>query len=228
MLKPTLFCFWTGSNDMSSDRLKALDSMSASELDVIFIDQDELCSWEIKNSPLHPAYKYLSPVHRGDYLRCYFMHHYGGAYSDIKVLKDSWLPSYNELLSGDFLVNGYSEVSPIETARGRGIIKDVWLALNFFRVIGCCAFICKPNTSFTNNWINTIHKILDKKYQLLVKNPPRDPRDFFLKKQVDGSRSSYPLRWTEICGEVFHPLCLRHNKKLIRTLPTPDFKKPYL
>jgi len=99
---------------------------------------------------------------------------------------------------------------------------------NFFRIIGCGAFICKPNTAFTIDWINTVHKILDKKYQLLLENPPRDPRDFYLKKQVDGSRSSYPLRWTEICGEVFHPLCLKHNKKLIKSLPTPDFKKPYL
>ena len=227
-LEPRLFCFWTGSNAMSSDRLKALNSMSATELDVIFIDKDELCSWEIKNSPFHPAYKYLSPIDRGDYLKCYFMHHYGGAYSDIKVLEDSWLSSYNELFGGDFLINGYREVNPIQTARGRGFIKDVWLALNFFRIIGCGAFICKPNTAFTSDWINTVHKILDKKYQLLLENPPRDPRDFYLKKQVDGSRSSYPLRWTEICGEVFHPLCLRHNKKLIKTLPTPDFKKPYL
>ena len=56
---------------MSSDRLKALNSMSATELDVIFIDKDELCSWEIKNSPFHPAYKYLSPIDRGDYLKCF-------------------------------------------------------------------------------------------------------------------------------------------------------------
>ena len=108
------------------------------------------------------------------------------------------------------------------------MLKDIWLALNYYRLIGCGAFICKPNTDFTKEWMDTIHKILDQKYGLLVNNPPKDLRDFYHKKHDDGSISNYPLRWTEICGEVFHPLCLKYSKKILRTLPTPDFNKPYL
>ncbi len=126
------------------------------------------------------------------------------------------------------MINGYREINFIETARGRGLLKDIWLALNYFRVIGCGAFICKPNTDFTNEWMDTIHKILDDKYELLVNNPPKDLRDFYHKKYDDGSISNYPLRWTEICGEVFHPLCLKYSKKILKTLPTPDFSRPYL
>ena len=95
-------------------------------------------------------------------------------------------------------------------------------------MIGCGAFICKPNTDFTKEWMDAIHKILDQKYELLINNPPKDLRDFYHKKHGDGSISNYPLRWTEICGEVFHPLCLKYSKKILRTLPTPDFNKPYL
>ena len=54
------------------------------------------------------------------------------------------------------------------------------------------------------------------------------PRDFYLKRCDDGSISNYPIRWTEICGEVFHPLCLKYSKKILKNLPTPDFSLPYL
>ena len=63
------------------------------------------------------------------------MHHYGGAYSDIKVLEKSWLPSLEALNDSKYVVIGYREFSFLDTARGRGIMKDIWLALNFFRVI---------------------------------------------------------------------------------------------
>lgn len=227
-LEPRLFCFWTDSNPMSNARSKALSSMPNTDLKVIFIDKHELSSWVLEDAPLHPAFRYLSSVHKADYLRCYFMHNYGGAYSDVKVIQDSWLSSYEELFNNEYLINGYKEISFIETARGRGLLKDIWLALNYYRVIGCGAYICKPNTYFTNEWMDTIHKILDHKYDLLINNPPKDSRDFYQKKHDDGSISDYPLRWTEICGEVFHPLCLKYSKKILRTLPTPDFNKPYL
>ena len=57
-LEPRLFCFWTGSNPMSSNRLNALSSLPNTSLKVIFINQDNLSSWILENAPLHPAYKY--------------------------------------------------------------------------------------------------------------------------------------------------------------------------
>ena len=178
--------------------------------------------------PLHRSYEYLSSVHKADYLRCYFMHLHGGAYSDVKVIEDSWLSSYEDLEKSDYLINGYREINCIETARGRGLLKDVWLALNFYRVIGNGAYICKPNTSFTTEWFNSVQKILDSKSEVLKNHPSKSHRDFYLKKYDDGCISNYPIRWTEICGEVFHPLCLKHSKKILKNLPTPDFSLPYL
>ena len=213
---------------MSNDRHKALSSIQNTNLKIIFINRNNLSSWVLENSPLHPSYEYLSSVHKADYLRCYFMHNYGGAYSDVKVIEDSWSLSYEELCNSEYLINGYREVNCIETARGRGLIKDIWLALNFYKVIGNGAYICKPNTVFTKEWINKVHEILDKKYELLMNHPARDARDFYHKKLRDGAKSKYPLRWTEICGEVFHPLCLKYSKKILKTLPTPDFTLKYL
>jgi len=213
---------------MSIDRKLALSTIQNSNLDVIFIDQDALSSWVKDDFPLHPAYKYLSAVHKADYLRCYFMHHHGGAYSDIKVLNKSWVSSYKALSNSNYLIAGYKETSFLDTARGRGLVKDIWLALNFFRVIGCCAYICKPNTSFTTEWLETVHEILDCKYKLLAENPAQDSRDRLFKKIENGYRSKYPLRWTEICGEVFHPLCLRYSASIIKNLPPPDFSQKYL
>ena len=156
------------------------------------------------------------------------MHNYGGAYTDIKVIENSWLPSLEKLNNSDYLINGYREVSLIETARGRGLIKDLWLAFNYHRIIGNGAYICKPKTIFTENWINNIHEILNNKYELLEKYPAQHPRDFFNKKLNDGSASKYPLKWTEICGTVFHPLCLKYHKRVLKDLPRPNFKLPYL
>ena len=107
---------------MSSDRQKAFSSISNTNLEVIFINKDNLSSWILKNAPLHEAYKFLSAVHKADYLRCYFMHNYGGAYSDVKVIEDSWLPAYQELNDNHFLINGFRERSCFDAARGRGLI----------------------------------------------------------------------------------------------------------
>jgi hypothetical protein len=227
-LKPRIFCFWTDSNLMSDVRNSALSSITNTQLQVIFVDNTNLSSWVLDSAPLHPAYKYLSSVHKADYLRCYFMHYFGGGYSDIKVLENSWLQSYKDLKDSDNLINGYKEVNCFETARGRGILKDCWLALNFFRVIGNGAFICKSNTSFTSEWLHGVNKVLDQKYKLLVKNPAQDPRDFYLKVLNDGTISNYPLNWSEILGGVFHPLCLKYSKQVLQTLPTPDFSLKYL
>ena len=227
-LQPRVFCLWTDENKMSENRQSALSTIKNTGLEVIFVNTKNLHSWIVKDTPPHPAYNYLSAVHKADYLRCYLMHHHGGAYSDIKHIKHSWALPFEQLKESRFFVNGYREVSFLETARGRGLYKDLWLALNFRRTIGNCAYICKPNTPFTKDWINSVHKILDYKLETLKRHPAQDPRDFYKKRLFNNSVSPYPLRWTEICGEIFHPLCLSYSKKLLKSLPTPDFNLDYL
>ena len=83
-----IYCFWTGTNEMNETRLNGLNKLrSVSGCNVVLITPDNLNDFLIE--PLHPAYKYLSLVHRSDYLRAYFMHYHGGGYSDIKPGKYS-------------------------------------------------------------------------------------------------------------------------------------------
>lgn len=223
-----LFCFWTGAEAMSPNRLRALDSLQNTNLDVVIVNENNLSSWIAEHAPIHHAFKYLSSVHKADYLRCYFMHNYGGAYCDIKFIQDSWLSAYQDLNNSNCYINGYREVNFLQTAKGRGLLKDIWLSLNFFRVIGNGAFICEPNTIFTEQWIRRVHEILDYKYELLKLNPANEARDFYNKLIHENLKSSYPLRWAELCGEIFHPLCLKHSNKILKTLPTPNFGINYL
>ena len=70
---------------MSDKRKKCLDSIKQNiGVKVILITPNNLDKYILKDYPLHKSYKYLSEVHKSDYLRTYFMHHYGGGYTDIK------------------------------------------------------------------------------------------------------------------------------------------------
>lgn len=227
-LQPRVFCLWTDENKMSPNRRNALSTIKNTGLEVIFINTKNLHSWVVEEMPLHPAYSYLSSVHKADYLRCYLMHHHGGGYSDIKPIQYSWISPFERLKESAYFINGYREVSFLETARGRGLIKDLWLALNFYRIIGNGAYICKPKTPLTQEWLDGVHKVLDCKFEILKRHPAQHPRDFSNKIFENGLVSKYPLRWTEICGEIFHPLCLKHSKMLLKNLPTPDFTLEYL
>jgi hypothetical protein len=80
-----IYCFWTGDNEMSQNRLDGLHNLqTVSECEVILVTPQNLNQYILPDAPLHPGYKYLSETHKADYLRTYFMHFYGGGYSDIK------------------------------------------------------------------------------------------------------------------------------------------------
>jgi hypothetical protein len=57
---------------------------------VILVTDETLPYYNLSFSPIHPAFEYLSGIHKGDYMRAYFMHHFGGGYHDVKVHKNSW------------------------------------------------------------------------------------------------------------------------------------------
>ena len=91
------------------------------------------------------------------------------------------------------------------------------LRTHYTELIGCCNFICKPRTAFTTEWFETVAKVLDNKYELLVQYPGRHPREGF----QDGYDSShhYPIQWTEILGNIFHPLIYKYRDHVIQTCP---------
>src|SRR5690606_1936777 len=73
-----LYAFWTGNNELTENRLRCLESIKKnSGVPFVLVTPGNLEEYIVNEHPLHPAYEYLSLIHRSDYLRCYFMHHHG-------------------------------------------------------------------------------------------------------------------------------------------------------
>lgn len=200
-----IYCFWTGNNEMSADRKNCLNSIYLnSGVEVKLITSDNLSSFVLANFPLHPSFDYLSLVHKSDYLRCYFMHHFGGGYTDIKTCNSSWDKAFEIIQKTDKWILGYSESRAKDLAKVESLIqKD--LNKHFLSVLGNCAYICRPYTSFTSEWYEELHYRLDENFLNLKKNPGN----------VMGDNANYPLAWTYILGSIFHPLNLKYQDKII-------------
>ena len=210
-----IYCFWTGQNEMSVNRKNCLNSIyENSGVEVILITPENLSSFILDKFPLHPSFDYLSLVHKSDYLRCYFMHHFGGGYADIKICNNSWEKAFDNLQNTDKWLLGYSESRAKDLARVEvQIQKD--LNKHFLSVIGNCAYICRPYTSFTKEWYDELHFRLDLKFLSLKKYPGN----------ILGDNTGYPLGWTYILGSIFHPLNLKYlDKILISNTIKPNFQ----
>jgi len=217
----TIFCFWTGDNPMSETRQESVDNMEEiTECNVKLITKDNLKEWELEDAPIHPAYEYLSAVHRADYLRAYFMFHYGGGYSDIKRAGGSWLKSFNLMhRRSDIWAVGYPEededcIAGIDDTKLYKKMQKV-----YWRMIGNGSYICRKGTPLVNEWLEGVNKILDQKLESLRAYPAPNPRA----RSDEDPR--YVLKWTEICGNVFHPLVYKYLNHVAPVLPMPDCKK---
>jgi hypothetical protein len=169
----------------------------------------------LPQEPLHPAYEYLCLTHKADYLRTYFMNFHGGGYSDIKQTKGNWSASFDELNNDDSKwVVGYSEEL-------WALEKSKYLDMYEY-IIGNCAYICKPNTPFTNKWYNTMMKLMDKKLEALKLSPATHPQDSY-----ERSGGIYPLRWQEMLSDIFHIQVFQYHKHIIYPLPNPILDVPY-
>lgn len=209
-----VYCFWTGNNPMTENREKAFKLLCQNAgVPVKLIHPENLNNYILTEYPLHEAYSYLSLVHKSDYLRCYFMHHYGGGYSDIKACKYSWKNSFIVFNKSDKILLGYKEINRYAVPVIDGKLgKD--LKTYFLSVKGNCAYICRPYTSFTTEWFNELHRRLDLYLPELKKCPGN----------VMGDNEGYPIRWTGILGDIFHPLCLKyHDKMMDSPAIKPDF-----
>lgn len=216
----TLYCFWTGSNPMTQNRYECFQTLVKTKLDVVLITMENLHLFISKRNPLHPAFQYLSAVHQSDYLRCYFMHIYGGVYCDIKRINHSLVDYVKILKSNDRKYGiGYAEIK-----NGNATSPD-WsesynnkLTTNYNKLIGCGCFIFKRNTIFTHKWFTALNNKLSNKFNLLKQYPANSPTC-----AADRGTYQYPFRYIELLGEIFHPLCFEYHDALLNTLPPPSF-----
>ena len=201
-----IFCFWTGANKMSQTRRKSLDYLIRnSGVKVELITPKNLKQFLKNDFPLHEGFQYLSLVHKSDYLRCYFMHHYGGGYSDIKQSTSSWQEPFSQIMKNhDKWIIGYREFGPKGVASVEGQL-GVALKRNWFVLLSNGAYICKPCSPFTREWYRELHKRMD----YYINNLRVNPGNIF------GDNPGYPIPWSYILGQIFHPLCLKYHNHLL-------------
>jgi hypothetical protein len=218
-----LFCVWSDDNPMSATRTDALLSVvKHARVPVAFLQYNDIHDWCFAQHPFHPAYEYLSSTHKVDYLRCYLMHHYGGGYTDIKFTHANWKPYFDQLNKSNKWAMGYQEVGPNGVASVGGDLENV-LKTNYQKLIGCCAFIFKRNTPLTTEWITRVHSLLDSKMEMLQRHPGKFPQDQTGIQLSNGVYSQYPLAWTEMLGNIFHPLVYKHSDQILQADIAPDF-----
>ena len=205
----TVFSFWTSSNPITAARRESIQYLKDHlDANFILVTPDTMYDYILKAHPLHPAFKYLSAVHKADYLRTYFMNFYGGGYTDIKKNTGSWSLSFFDLIENkNKIANGYQELDTNSVAyKPHG---------QFFKdLIGNGCYIFRPNTALTNEWYSTMMKLLDFKLQALEKNPAKHPYD---------TSAEYPIRWEEMLGEIFHKVCYFYKDQLLKSVPVPVF-----
>ena len=237
-----IFTFWTGSNAMSDARRHGLDSMAATGCEIILVTPETLAPWLVPGAPLPDTYDALSVVHRSDYLRAYFMHHHGGGYSDIKPTSQSWLPAFEVLEASDAFGIGYREISPkgvahvhrhrLAGALRSGVRARGWpesylhyrrMRWAYRSLIGNGAYIFRPGTMFTAEWLATVTGRLELVREALMANPARIAREAS-DSLIDGRLTGYPLPWSGICADVLHPLVFRHRSRILQGLPPPGFR----
>lgn len=147
-----IVCFWTDDTPMSSQRYERLQELVsiANPCKVQLYTKETIPSLQVPGSPFHPAYPYLSAVHKADYLRAYVMHHHGGGYTDIKTPYGwTWYSAFRDF-----------ELNP------RAMIN--------YRAPGT-AMICRPYTDLTRRWYTRVCQILDTKLEQLKAYPAPSP-----------------------------------------------------
>lgn len=204
-------CFWIGDTSMSDSRKQCLEHMKEHiGYPVRLHTKDTIASALHPDYPLHPAYPYLSDTHKVDYLRTYWMHVYGGGYSDIKRQTGSWKEAGERFVESDAYITGYREGGPGAIACND--LCDQWQIM-----IGNCAYICKPQTPFTTTWFNRMNALLDQKMEALRQNPATFAQD------CAERGGGYPIEWNEMLGRIFHRVCYEFRDKLAYDIPIVQF-----
>ncbi|WP_367718464.1 hypothetical protein AB2N04_09030 [Nitratireductor sp. GISD-1A_MAKvit] len=235
-----IFTFWLGPADLSPRRLESLQSLVNSQCAIHLVTKETLESFASAERPFHEAFQYLSAVHQSDYLRAYFMHHFGGGYTDVKRCDASWRPAFEAMESRETLAAGYREV-PGGLARfhrskigGQGFflsrpastlelaLRYRWTRINRRRLIGNGAFIFRPGTEMTRRWLELVEQRLDLLLPRLRQHPARYPREVPAVDFGTGP-SQYPVPWSFLLGDILAPLSLQYHRRILQLVPAPDF-----
>jgi hypothetical protein len=223
-----IFCFWTEPNSMSLGRKSCLQDMMQMFGDRLHLVQgmEEIAKFEQPHHPFHPAYKYLSAVHKSDYLRVYFMYFYGGGYTDIKKHKldtlNLWISAFDYLDTHPACwIVGYPEIGI------NGVPDSVPLVAkrHWQQLVGVSAFIARPGTLLLKEWLEEIESRLTEHFSDLKARPAQWPHDASgaFHTPLSTVPSSYPIPWSFLCADIFHMLQWKYLPHITQKLTPPDF-----
>jgi hypothetical protein len=224
MKNPMIFSAWMGPGEMTANRESALLSLFRhTGCANAHVTRETVKDWIDPLFPIHPVFPYLSAVHQCDYLRCYLLHVHGGGYTDIKLTSKNWRPFFDMVEASPAYGAGYPEVGAHGVARVGGALEQEMQA-NYHKLVGVCALIFRPQTKFTSEWFALLNQLLDSKATAVIQNPARHPQDRLGAQFTDGSISAYPFAWTEVGGDIFHPLAFKHSEHIIQCDMAPSFE----
>jgi hypothetical protein len=229
-----VWCFWAGGRMNDSRTLSFQMLRENIGVPVCMITPDNLAQFILTDSPLHASFPYLSAVHQSDYIRAYLLHHYGGAWHDVKATKVSFEKVWEGFSDPRIYFIGKPEIeggpARIHDEQGRWM-PDYWKEL-----VSVVSWVGRAKTPFSNALLENLEAFLDKNLELLKKYPGKHPREkkieannFFsknLKKltyKIQGRNADYPLPWT-VFGNIFHPLNYGYRENILKTLPVDSMK----
>ena len=198
---------------MSKNRLAALECLyqnSGVEVELI-TNKSFYEKFNNPEIPIHPAFQYLSDVHKSAYARSYMMYSYGGGYSDIKPNMFDWNRYFDELYSSKYDAIGYAEIAPRDIVNfwGDDVGMEQDVKHNYFKFAGNGMYIYKSKTEIAKRWIEDVHVQLNHKLETLKTHPgtyhPYAITGGILSPSVDGipyGDSKYPIEWGEINGKI--------------------------
>lgn len=196
-MNKVLYCFWFG-DPMSEDRRRCYESILKNvNVEVVLVTESNVMSFEKAEHPFHPAFNFLSPVHKSDYLRPYFMYFYGGGYTDIKNTSYDWNPYLDLLEQSDKVAIGYREKSP-------GNINYPAAKLVYDQILGTGVFAHKKGSHLAKKWVGYTEYIMTEKYERLISN------------------KEYPFEYTELAGDVWHRVQVENLGDWLFDLPYVD------
>lgn len=233
-----IFTLWFGDtmNDVRRASLRNLHEVSGCELTLV--TEDNLDDFVVPEFPLPPMFKFLQPVEKADYLRCYLLHFHGGGYSDVKATTGSWIQQFDNIDSSALDVVGYPLTSRSHTAslglapnreRLFGFSKaSYWKRLGFMmryrNLMGGGAFIIRPHSQFSSQYFRTVSAKMDdygkwfrSEATQAEREQIRSGRFSIYSKEIVG----YPLTWGSMVMDVLQPLSVTHSARVSLTLPVP-------
>jgi predicted O-methyltransferase YrrM len=181
--KPCIWMTWTGTNPMPDHLKLCLESIRHhNDLDftIVLITPDNIDEYLPER---HPAYSYLSYVHRSDYLRAEILHRWGGLYLDTDTICfRSLQPWYQKIMKYD--VVSY-DGSPWREVFGMSVFGPT-----------------RRDSVLTQAWVTKLRKRLDKRLAALIK---------FRQTHPDPTQDC--LQWTEILRSIVLPVAQKLRRK---------------